>query len=155
MLLAALALVLHGAARSIAHPVAIPLSTVGTSLVGHAHAGDAGQSRSHTHAHITHVHVHADHEHAVLNSHVEHGGSCQDAGREDGRSAAFGRALPGQDHTGLDCCTAVAAVVLPSSGGAQPRLPILAGVLAPGHAAELAGLNPDGPTKPPRAPYQG
>jgi hypothetical protein len=162
MLLAALALVVHGAARSVAHPVAVSLETVGASLVGHGHGGDAGQSRSDAHLHadlladvpVHAVQVHAVDRHAGVSSHAGHDATCQEDAGDDGCATAMGGALPGQDLPGLDCCTAVAAVVLPSPGGAQPRLSVLAGVLAPGHAAELDGLSPDGPTKPPRTPCQ-
>lgn len=123
MLLAALALVFHGAVRLIAHPVA-------TAAVGaHGHHAQGGHRHGGHHAPATVAQA------------------SQEAGTET--------ALHVLHHTHLDCCTAVAAVVLPEAGAPEPPACIRSSGVAPGRSAALAGLVPEGPSKPPRTPYQG
>lgn len=131
MLLAALSLVFHGAARGFAHPVA-----------------------GHSHGHV--LLAHSPHEDCSGHGAGRYAGHGQEV-------VAISPSSPGDDghgssalaHALVDCCTAVAAAVVPRLGSAQLGVPPVSRGVSPQTATVPEGLMPESPGKPPRTIYQG
>lgn len=126
MMMAAFALVLHGALQVMAH-----------------RAAAAGMQTHHAAAADCPGHVHGTID--TAERHLLDQQAADAAGNSDQPP------LPMQ----MDCCTAVAAVVLPGLVAAELSAPPTARGVAPRLSAILEGVPPGGPSEPPRRADQG